>query len=81
MGEFEVKTEEKGPAGANRKGRRFASGHDVRREEFVGTIEALNMLQVKFDCGNRTEGGWFLECLRVTTAYLSTELEGGSQVY
>ena len=42
--------------------------------------EALNALQVKFDCGEGNEGGKFSECLRVTTTYLSTNCEGSSDV-
>ena len=57
MGKFEVKIEEKAPAGASRKGRGCASGHAVRREAFVGTSEALNTLHVKFDCWEGNEGG------------------------
>ena len=80
MGKFEVETEEKAPAGANRKGSGFASGHAVRGEALVGTSEALNVIHVNFDCGEGNEGGHFLECLRVTTAYLSTKLEGDGDV-
>ena len=77
MGKSDVKTEEKAPSDANRKGRGFISRNIVWREAFVGTSEALNTLQVKFDCGEWNEGGRFSECLRVTTAYLSPKLEGG----
>ena len=42
---------------ANKKGRGFGSGNTVRREAFTGTSEALNGLQVKFDCGERNRGG------------------------
>ena len=40
----------------------------------------LNALQVKFDCREVNEGGRFLECIRLTAAYLSTKLEGGGDV-
>ena len=73
MGKFDVKNE----SGANKKGRGFGSGNTVRREAFVGISEALNALQVKFGCVEGNEGGRFSECLRVTTAYLRTRLEGG----
>ena len=40
----------------------------------------LNALQFKFDCGEGNEGGRFSECVRLTTAYLSTKLKGGGDV-
>ena len=80
MGKFEVNTKEKAPAGAKNKGRGFASRQAVRRGEFMGSNKALNTLQVNFNCGEGNEGGRFSECLRVTTAYLSTKLEGGGDV-
>ena len=59
IGKFEVKIEEKALAGANRKGRIFASGHAVRREELLGTSESLKILQVNFDNGKGARGGNF----------------------
>ena len=76
MGRFDVTNDEKAPLDANKRGKGFDSGNTVRRESFSGTSEALNALQFKFDCGEGNEGGRFLECLRPTTAYLSTKLEG-----
>ena len=35
----------------------------------------MNALQVKVDCGEGNKGGLLSECLRVTTAYLSTKIE------
>ena len=40
----------------------------------------MNALQVKFDCGEGNKGGRFLECIWLTTAYLSTKLEGSGEV-
>ena len=51
MGRFDVKSEEKAPSDANKRGKGFGCGNNVRREALVGTSEALNALQVKFDCG------------------------------
>ena len=51
MGRFNVKTEEKAPSGANKRGKGFGGGNNVRREGFNGTSKALNTLQVKFYCG------------------------------
>ena len=80
MGGVDVKNEEKAPSDTNKRGKGFGSWNIVQREDFAGTSEALNMQQVKFDCGEGKEGGRFLECLRLTTAYLSTKLEVGSNV-
>ena len=80
MGRFDVKNEEKAPSDANKRGKIFDSGNTVRREAFSGMSEALNALQVKFDCGEGNKGGLFSECLRLTTVYLSTKLEGGGKV-
>ena len=44
------------------------------------TSEALNALQVKFNCREGNEGGRFSKCLRLMTAYLSMKLEGGSNI-
>ena len=60
---------------ANKRGKGFGGGNNVRREAFSGTSKALNALQVKFDCREVNEGGRFLECIRLTAAYLSTKLE------
>ena len=79
-GEVRCKNEEKAPLDANKKGKGFGSRNNVRREDFAGTSKALNALQVKFNCGEGNEGGRFLECLRLTMAYRSTKLEGGSDV-
>ena len=49
MGRSGVKSEEKAPSGANKRGKGFGGGNNVRREAFTGTIEALNALQVKFN--------------------------------
>ena len=80
MGRFDVKNKEKALSDANTRGKGFGSGNTVRREAFAGTSEALNALQVNFDCGEGNEGGQFSECLRLTSAYLSTKLEGGGGV-
>ena len=63
-----------------KKGRGFVSGNTFRREAFAETSEAINALQVKFNCGEGNKGGRFSECLKLTTAYLSTKLEGGGDV-
>ena len=57
MGKFDVKNEEKAPLGTNRKREGFSSGNTTRREGFSGTRKALNALQIKFDYGERNEGG------------------------
>ena len=75
-----MKSKEKTPSEANKRGKGFGGGNNVWREAFSGTSKALNVLQVKFDCGEGNEGGRFLECIRTTTAYLSTKLEGGGNV-
>ena len=80
MGRSDVKNKEKALSEANKRGKGFGSGNNVRREAFAGTSEALKALQVKFDCRERNKGGRFSECLRLTTAYLSTKLEGGGDV-
>ena len=46
-----MKNEEKAPSDANKRGKVFGSGNTVHREDFVWTSEALNAIQVKFDCG------------------------------
>ena len=80
MGRFNVKNEEKAPSDANKKGKGFGGWNNVRREYFSGTSKAMKALQVKFNCREGNEGGQFVECLRLTTAYLSMKLEGGSDV-
>ena len=75
-----MKNEEKAPLDANKIGKAFGSGNTVRREAFPGTNKEINVLQVKFDCGEENEGGRFTECLGLTTTYLSTKLEGGGDV-
>ena len=44
---------------ANRIRKGLGSGNTVRREAFAGTSEAMNALQVKFDCGEWNDGGRF----------------------
>ena len=56
-------------------GKVFGGGNNVQREAFDGTSEALNALQVKFDCGEGNERGKLSECVRLTTAYLSFVLK------
>ena len=80
MGRFNVKIEDKTPSDANNRGKGFGGGNNVWREAFAGTSKAMNALQVKFDCREGNEGGQFLECVRLTTMYLSTKLEGGGDV-
>ena len=75
-----MKNEDKAPLDTQKRGKVFVSGNTVRREAFAGTSEALNALQIKFDYGEGNEGGRFSECLRLTTAYLSTKLVGGINV-
>ena len=60
MGRFDIKSEEKAPSDANKRGNGFDGGKNVRREDFAATIKALNALQVKFDCGEGNQGGEFL---------------------
>ena len=57
MRRFGVKIEEKAPSDANKRGNGFGGRNYVRREAFDGTSEALNALQVKFDCGEENKGG------------------------
>ena len=78
MGRFDVKSEENTPSDANKRGKGFGGGNNVQKEAFAGTSEALNALQVQLNCGEGNEGGQLSECIRLTTAYLSTKLEGGS---
>ena len=80
MGRFDVKSEEKAPSDANKSGKRFGGGNNVWRKDFAGTSKALNALQVKFDCWEGNEGVQFLECIRLMTAYLSTNLEASGNV-
>ena len=63
VGRFDVKNKEKAPSDTNKRGKGFGSGNIVRREAFSGTSEALNTLQVKFDCGEENKGGGGSECL------------------
>ena len=49
MGRFNVKNEEKAPSDANKRGKGFGGGKNFWREDFAGTSEALNALQVKFN--------------------------------
>ena len=80
MGRFDVKNEEKAPSDANKRGKGFGGGNNVWREAFGEASEAMNALQFKFDCGEGNKGGRLLECLQLTTAYLSTKIEGGGDV-
>ena len=80
MGSFDVNNEEKAPSDANKRGRGFGRGKTVQGEEFSGTSKALIALQVKFDCRDGNEGGQLSKCLRLTTAYLSTKIEGGVDI-
>ena len=57
MGRFDVKNEKKAPLDANKIGKLFGSGNTAWREDFNGTSKALNVLQVKFNCGEGNEGG------------------------
>ena len=75
-----MKSEEKTPPDANKRGKGFGGGNNVWRESFAGTSKVLNLLQVKFDCGEGNKGGRFSECIRLTTAYLGTKLEGGGDI-
>ena len=80
MGRSDVKNEEKAPSDANKRGKGLGGGHNAWREAFPGTSEALNALQVKFDCGEGKEGGRFSDCIRLTAVYLSTKLKGGGDI-
>ena len=55
-----MKNEDKAPSDANKRGKVFGSGNTIWREDFDGTSEALNMLQVKFDYREVTRGNVFL---------------------
>ena len=57
MGRFNVKSEEKTPSDANKIEKGFDGGNNVWREAFAETSEALNALQVKFDCWEGNNGG------------------------
>ena len=75
-----MKNKEKSPLDTNKRGNGLGSGNTVWREDFSGTSEVLNALQVKFDCGEGNKGGRFSECLRLATAYLSMKLKDGGDV-
>ena len=49
MRRFDVKSEEKTPPDANKRGKGFGGRNNVWREAFAWTSKALNGLQVKFD--------------------------------
>ena len=51
MGSFDAENEEKAPSDSKKIGKGFGSGNTVRKEAFSGMSKALNVLQVKFDCG------------------------------
>ena len=80
MVRFDVNNKEKALMDANKIGKEFGSRNTARRESFAGKSEALNALQVNFNCREGNEGDQFSECLQVTTVYLSTKLEGGSDI-
>ena len=80
IGRFDVKSEKKTPSDSKKRGKGFGGGNNVWRESFAKLSNALNVLQVKFDCGEGNERGRLLERIRLTTAYLSTKLEGGGDV-
>ena len=80
MGRFDVNNEEKAPSDAKKRGKGLVRGDTLWSEAFSGTSKALNALQVKFDYGEGNDWGRFSECLRLTTAYLSTKLKGGGNV-
>ena len=65
---------------ANNRRKGFGGGNNFRRGDFSRTSEALNALQFNFECGEGNEGGRFSECIRLTTIYLSTKLEGSGNV-
>ena len=75
-----MKSEEKMPSYAYKREKVFGGGNKGRREAFSGTSEALNALQVKFNCKEGNKGGQFSECIRLMTAYLITKLKGGGDV-
>ena len=75
-----MKSKEKTPLDANKRGKGFGGRNNVWREAFASTSDALNAVQVKFDCGECNEGGRLSECMGLTMAYLSTKLEGGGDV-
>ena len=45
-----MKSEENTLSDANKRKKVFGDRNNVRREAFAGTNEALNALQVKFNC-------------------------------
>ena len=63
IGRFDVKNRKKALSYANKRGKVFGSGNTVQREVFAGTSEALNTLQVRFDCREGNEGERFSEYL------------------
>ena len=75
-----MNNKEKALMDANKIGKEFGSRNTARRESFAGKSEALNALQVNFNCREGNEGDQFSECLQVTTVHLSTKLEGGSDI-
>ena len=80
MGRVDVKSEEKAPLDTNKRGNGFSGRNNVQSKAFSGKSKTMNALQVKFDCGEGNKGGRFLECIWLTTAYLSTKLEGSGEV-
>ena len=52
-----LKTKRRRHQTQTREDKGFGGGNNVQREAFAGTSEALNALQVKFDCGEGNDGG------------------------
>ena len=52
----------------------------MQRDVFVRKNKAMNALHAKFYCGEGNKGGRLSEFLILTTACLSTNLEGGEDV-
>ena len=63
MRRFDVKNEDKEPSHANKRGGEIGSGNTIQKEAFDGMSKALNVLKVKFDCGEGNKGGRFSESL------------------
>ena len=54
-----MKNEEKALLDANKREKGLGSRNTIRREAVSRKSEALNALQVKFDCGEDNKGGRF----------------------
>ena len=59
MGRFDLKNYKKAPSDAKKIGKVFHRGNTVQREDFAGTSKAMNVLQIKFECGEGSDGGRF----------------------